>query len=101
MRFSSRTSSNLEDRTSFALGLKKEEFTIANRQDNGVRTDYRVRTKQGATYSCYVTGAVGITGREVSDAICSRSNAVSETSNKKSPASGSSCNALLKAANTC
>lgn len=95
------TSDALEDRTAFALGLKKDDFTISNRQDSGVRTDYSVQTKSGAQYNCYVTGTVTVIGRTVSDAICSPMKMVGKSAGKKTTAPSSSCNALLKAANKC
>lgn len=66
------TGESLEDKTAFALGLEKGEFSISNRVDNGVRTDYAVRTKRGQEYRCYVTGIVSLMGRAVSDAMCSK-----------------------------
>jgi len=103
------TSDSVEERTAFALGIQKEDFTISNRRDSGVRTDYLVQTKSGDQYNCYVTGAVGITGRTVSDAICSQiaSSAPSDktlrkpTANKAPAPRNPPCNALLKAANKC
>lgn len=107
------TSSSLEERTAFALSLNKENFTISNRKDSGIRTDYQVQTKAGALYNCYVTGAVGVTGRNVSDAICNPvasttasekgvSKQAEKKAEKKAPTtSNTSCNALLKAANKC
>jgi len=102
------TSDSLEDRTAFALSMKKEDFTISNRKDDGLRTDYLVRTKSGAQYNCYVTGTVGITGRNVSDAICNQAAPIAmekktdKSIEKKTAAPGAQpCNALLKAANKC
>lgn len=100
------TSDTLEDRTAFALGLNKEDFTISNRQDSGIRSDYVVKTKNGAQYSCYVTGVVSIIGRSVSDAICSQNVAANKkagkTTDKNAPAPNrATCNALLKAAGRC
>ena len=66
------TQTALEERTAFALNAKPEDLTISNRQDSGVRTDYQVQTRQGAQYRCYVTGTIGYTGREVSDAMCNQ-----------------------------
>lgn len=64
------TQTALEERTAQALTLKNTDFTITDRVDSGVRTDYQVHTKKGVTYSCYVTGTVTYTGKTVSDAIC-------------------------------
>lgn len=65
------TSESLEDKTAFALGLEKGEFTISNRVDEGVQTNYVVKTHKGQEYRCYVTGTIGI-GRVISDAMCNR-----------------------------
>lgn len=95
------TSRVLEDRTAFTLGLAKDQFTIADRRDGGIRTDYSVRTAKGERFNCYVTGSVGV----VSDAICTKvavSGAVRGRAEKKSAGEdGSSCNALLRAAGRC
>lgn len=66
------TNESLEDKTAFALGLDKGDFTISNRTDSGVDTNYTVKTKKGQEYRCYVQGTVSIMGRTVSDAVCSR-----------------------------
>jgi hypothetical protein len=66
------TDDALQQRTAFALGLERGSFTISNRQDDGVRTNYVVTTRSGQRYNCYVTGVVNITGRTVSDALCSK-----------------------------
>jgi len=66
------TSETLEDRTAFALGLDKGDFTISNRTDSGVDTNYIVKTKKGQEYRCYVSGTISIMGRTVSDAICNK-----------------------------
>ncbi len=89
--------SDLEQNTSFALGLDQDQFTISNRVDSGVTTNYVVKTKSGKNYRCYVTGTFSIMGPAVSDAICSNSNG---TSSSKAM-SGTACNALLKAAGKC
>jgi hypothetical protein len=94
------TGNSIEERTAFALGLDKNEFSIDNRRDNGMRTDYIVQTKGGVRYNCYVTGTLSVTGRVVSDAICSQpggANAAGRT--QSTPATP--CNALLKAAGKC
>jgi len=90
--------SDIERRTSFTLGLEKNQFTISDREDNGVQTDYVVKTNAGETYRCYVTGVVSITGSTVSDAICSKGGGKVSASKA---AGGSNCNALLEAARKC
>lgn len=92
---------DLTQRTSAAIGLMPDQFEIFDRSDKGVRTDYRVRTKSGKSYSCYVTGMVSVTGRTVSDAICAQIGAGSSPAEARSTGSTQPCNALLKAAGKC
>lgn len=66
------TDEKLQQRTAFALGLDVDSFTIANRSDEGIRTDYSVKTKSGQSYNCYMTGIFSFVGPAVSDAICSK-----------------------------
>lgn len=95
------TNDSLTQRTATALGLTPSQFTISNRTDNGVRTDYSVQTTSGKTYACYVTGTVSITGRVVSDAVCSAPNQGAASAEASRSAPSTSCNALLKAAGKC
>ena len=83
---------DLEARTAFALGLERGQFTIADRTDQGFRTDYTVTTKTGAVYRCYVGGGLTVIGSVVSDAVCSQSG--------RGVVAGP-CNPLLKAAGKC
>lgn len=92
------TSDTLEQNTAFALGLEPGSFQISDRQDQGIKTTYRVVTQAGRRYSCYVTGAVGITGRAVSDALCSE---IGRPPGAGAATGGPACNALLKAAGRC
>ncbi|WP_061238921.1 hypothetical protein [Ectopseudomonas composti] len=87
----------LSQRTSLALGLTPDQFTISNRVDGGVRTDYNVKTRDGKNYACYVTGSVSVLGPVVSDALC---NTMGGNDQPAQPVSNS-CNALLKAAGRC
>lgn len=64
----------LEKRTSNALGLAPSNFVITSRVNDGVRTDYVVKTKNNKIYNCYITGTYSVMGRVVSDAICSSGN---------------------------
>lgn len=91
----------LMQRTGFALGLDKSEFTISNRQEPNKSSEvyYLVTTKAGKKFNCYV--AAGFTSivtpdSDASDAICSEIGG-SGASNGNSRA----CNALLKAAGKC
>ncbi|MFZ3118563.1 MAG: hypothetical protein WA159_09605 [Variovorax sp.] len=97
------TSDALQKNTAFALGVDSSAFTISDRVDEGVKTTYRVATRSGKTYSCYVTGAISITGRNVSDAICTEMGkpagaTAGPAGRSTNPAN---CNALLKAAGRC
>lgn len=87
----------LVQRTGFALGLDKSEFTISNRQEPNKSSEvyYLVTTKSGKKFNCYV--AAGFTSivtpnSDASDAVCSEIG---------KGASGSTCNALLKKAGKC
>lgn len=66
------TDDAIVDRTAFALGLNKGDFTVSNRVDDGTTTRYSVRTKSGQEYHCFVGGSIGLLGRAVSEAICSK-----------------------------
>lgn len=66
------TDEAIVDRTAFALGLAKGDFTISNRTDEGTTTRYSVRTKTGQEFNCYVGGSISVMGRTVSEALCTR-----------------------------
>lgn len=104
----------LQSRTVSSLGIPADSFTISDRKDSGIRTDFTVTTKANKVYACYVTGTVGV----VSDAICTamtQAGSVATSPAPKAAASSSSsqapkastggstsnCNALLKAAGKC
>lgn len=91
----------LTQRTGFALGLDKSEFTISNRQAPNKSSEvyYVVTTKSGRKFNCYV--AAGFTSivtpaSDASDAVCSEMGGSSGTSG-----GNGKCNALLKAAGKC
>lgn len=92
-------SDDIVERTAFVLGVSPKSLRISGRRDSGVRTDYVATTSSGARYACYVTGTYSITGRIVSDAICSKGGATG--GNRKVSPSAAPCNALLKAAGKC
>lgn len=93
------TGDAIEQNTSVALGLEKGAFTISDRADEGIKTTYIAKiNKTGKKYNCYVTGTVGYTGRETSDAICTEAGKAAKPS---SMGGGGACNALLKAAGKC
>jgi hypothetical protein len=66
------TDEAIVDRTAFALGLGKGDFTISNRSDEGTTTRYSVRTKAGQDFNCFVGGSISVLGRSVSEAVCSK-----------------------------
>jgi hypothetical protein len=66
------TDEAIVDRTAFALGLNKGDFTVNNRTNEGTTTRYGVRTKSGQEYNCFVGGSISVIGRSVSEAICSK-----------------------------
>ncbi|ODU42940.1 MAG: hypothetical protein ABS96_23805 [Lysobacteraceae bacterium SCN 69-123] len=92
------TDDAIERNTAQALGLAKGTFTVTDRSNDGVKASYKVRTDSGKQYSCYVTGGVSITGRAVSDSICSE---LGKGGMSGKPATDGTCNALLKAAGKC
>lgn len=97
----------LEQRTSAAIGREVGTFTIAKTgEETGGRINYTAKTRDGATYQCYmysVTGfqkAISFGQIPNSDAICTqmgRGGPAAAADNK--PAAN--CNALLKAAGRC
>jgi hypothetical protein len=95
----------IEARTATALGLTQDQFTISDRVDDGVRADYKVKTKAGKQYACYVTGTISYLGRVVSDPICTEVGKPAKqgiSGGAAGNAAGNpSCNALLKAAGKC
>ncbi|MDR2186484.1 MAG: hypothetical protein LBE62_00355 [Azonexus sp.] len=97
---------SLQNRTAQALGLRAGDFTISNRSDSGVRTDYTVTTNQKQVFSCYVTGTVSMVGRVVSDAMCTEVSSPAaakkgKSAEKKPAGKAPDCNDLLKAAGRC
>jgi hypothetical protein len=94
------TAEALEDRTSRALGLERSQFSISERVDEATATRYAVLAKSGRRYSCTVSGSFSVTGRIVSDAICTEmgKGAAGAATSAPLPAN---CNALLRAAGKC
>jgi hypothetical protein len=70
------TDEALVERTAFALGLAKGDFTISNRVDDGTTTRYSVKAKSGQEFNCFVGGSIGVLGRVVSEAICTKKGEV-------------------------
>ncbi|MBA3595347.1 MAG: hypothetical protein M3Q12_13940 [Pseudomonadota bacterium] len=97
----------LEQRTSAAIGRQVGSFTITKTgEEAGGRINYTAKTKDGATYQCYMYSATGFQkamsfGQTPhSDAVCTqmgRGSAPSGVDSKPAP----NCNPLLKAAGRC
>jgi hypothetical protein len=66
------TDDTLVDRTAFALGLAKTDFSISQRVDDGNTTRYAVRSKSGQEFNCSIGGFFNGFGRVVTDAICNK-----------------------------
>lgn len=93
----------IEQRTAAAIGRPVGSFTLSQQvEGTGGRIDYSVRTKEGATYKCYLVSATGFQramsfGQTPhSDAICTPLSGAAAA-----PAAPAACNALLKAAGRC
>ena len=95
------TNDALQQRTAVGLSLAPGSFTISNRQNSGVQTNYNVTTQDGHQFACYVTGGVSITGRNVSDAICRPAAAATGAAAASPTKPAATCNALLQAAGRC
>jgi hypothetical protein len=106
----------LEQRTAQAIGRSVGQFAINDRSEEaGGRINYTVRTRDGATYRCYLYGATGLQkamsfGQTPhSDAICIAMAGGKGGSGNQKPAAtgedgrgaGGDCNALLRAAGRC
>ncbi len=89
---------DIRKRTSFALGMDAKYFKISNRNDDGMRTEYLVTTTNGAKYNCYIAGTFSITGKVVSDAVCSK---LGNPNGRVPTSKAGPCNDLLRAAGRC
>lgn len=76
-------------KTAFELGLEPSDFTVSNRQDDGVTSTYVVKAKGNKIYNCTIGGSISVLGRTVTSPICNEVG--------KAP----TCNALQKAAGKC
>lgn len=83
----------LKYRTEMALGIERAGFTITERSDVGLETQYKVTTNSGKIYRCQIGGTVALIGNVVSDASCIEFN-IKENHN-------TSCNAIEKASGSC
>lgn len=61
----------LQERTAFALGLDENQITITHREQDGMQTNYNVKTNKGVKYRCYVTGGIAMMG-QTSAAMCTK-----------------------------
>jgi hypothetical protein len=99
------TDDAIVQRTATALSQTPANIKITNRVNEGIKTSYLATTADGKAFNCYVTGSVGVTGRVVSDALCTP--AAPGTASGAAPAAAAApaatttCNALLKAAGKC
>lgn len=66
------TDEAIVDRTAFALGLNKTDFTVSQRVNEGTSTRYAVRTRTGQEFNCFVGGSINVLGRSVSEAVCTK-----------------------------
>jgi len=66
------------ERTAFALGLNKGDFTISNRVDDGASARYAVRTRTGQEFNCFLGGTMSVLGRQVTDAVCTKKGEASK-----------------------
>lgn len=66
------------ERTAFALGVNKGDFTISNRVDEGASARYAVRTRTGQEFNCFLGGTLSILGRGVTEAVCTKKGEVSK-----------------------
>ncbi|OOH92396.1 hypothetical protein BMT54_00385 [Pasteurellaceae bacterium 15-036681] len=84
---------SLQEKAAFALNTNPDKVKISQRR--GGLDDIRFTATVGKnSYQCYITTVAGVIS---SDAICSGSNNLSNSSKQKS----SQCNALLKQAGKC
>lgn len=97
----------LEQRTSAAIGRQVGTFTIAKTgEETGGRINYTARTRDGATYQCYMYSATGFQ-KAMSFGQTPHSDAICTQMGRGGPAAAAdskpaaSCNALLKAAGRC
>jgi len=83
--------SELASRAAFALNVPKDSIRISDVTDSGMRTEFTATTRGGKRHACYVTAGISVTGRNISDAICSGASSAGQ----------GSCNALNHAAGKC
>lgn len=93
----------------FAIGREVGDFTITAQQAGEApggynRTDYKLKTKDGANYQCYILEPSGL-GKVMTWGMASGTNAVcneiSSGSNNSGKPVNKNCNDLLRAAKKC
>lgn len=87
---------SLVSRTETAIGLPSSDFTISDRENEGVTARYKVRTKAGKQYNCFVGGSLTGIGKSVSEAVCKPLDGSGNT-----PSSDKNCDALSRQAGRC
>jgi hypothetical protein len=94
--------SGIEQRTSSAVGRPVGSFSISDRsEESGGRINYTVKTRDGATYRCYLYSPTTFV-KVMSFGQTPNSDAVCSAMGRGGAAGGAStCNALLKAAGKC
>ena len=86
----------LVSRTETAIGVPASEFTISDRVNEGVTARYKVETKSGKRYNCFVGGSLSGIGKSVSEAVCKPLDGSGSTQ-----PSDKNCDALSQAAGRC
>lgn len=93
----------------FAIGREVGDFTITAQQEGEApggynRTDYKLKTNDGANYQCYILEPSGL-GKVMTwgmasgtDAVC---NEISGSTKNSGKPLDKNCNDLLRAANKC
>lgn len=87
---------SLVSRTETAIGLPSSDFSISDRVNEGVTARYKVRTKAGKQYNCFVGGSLTGIGKSVSEAVCKPLDGSGNTS-----PSYKNCDALSRQAGRC
>ena len=87
---------DIVSRTESAIGVPSSDFTISNRVNEGVTARYKVMTKSGKQYNCFVGGSLTGIGKSVSEAVCTALDGAGEAKAPKKP-----CDALSRAAGRC
>lgn len=91
----------IEQRTSSAVGRPVGSFTIADRsEESGGRINYTVKTRDGATYRCYLYSPTTFV-KVMSFGQTPNSDAICSAMGRGGAAPAPTCNALLKAASKC